>query len=237
MSRVLPYGSPDGFQSLVNPSPGPPPSSLFRFLLPVFLPENQSSLSLISYFPSLPVHSALPANRAPRRRGPSHISFALFHPFVQSWMHAQGSLNAFVAWINIRDLKLPFSWLGSSWLWGPPTLKRLRSSADCGELRSVRGLGGSRVWVGPPVLHPFWDLWIQVFKEIINKPSIMGIWKGFVWTKLRTVLWETDAQIVLRTCLTEARVFSTVLYFIQTKNIHQTWQGVFLQGFKKRLST
>ena len=167
MSRVLPYGSPDGFQSLVNPSPGPPPSSLFRFLLPVFLPENQSSLSLISYFPSLPVHSALPANRAPRRRGPSHISFALFHPFVQSWMHAQGSLNAFVAWINIRDLKLPFSWLGSSWLWGPPALKRLRSSADCGELRSVRGLGGSRVVSRVPSLTAHMShgpLWSNEFK-------------------------------------------------------------------------
>ena len=121
MFRVLPYGSLDRFQNLVNPSPGPPPSSLFHFLLRIFLPEDQSSLSLISYFPSLPVHSALPANRAPWRRGPSHISFVLYHPFVQGWMQARGSLNAFVAWINIRDLKLPSSWLGSSWPWGPHT--------------------------------------------------------------------------------------------------------------------
>ena len=126
--------------------------------------------------------------------------------------------------------------------WGPaglgvPTLECLRSGADCGELRSVRGLGGSRIWVGPPVLHPFWDPWIQVSKEIINKPSMIRIWKGFVWTKLRTVLWVRDAQIVLRNCFSEARVFSAVLYFIQTKNMYQTWQGVFLQGFRKRLST
>ena len=79
--------------------------------------------------------------------------FTLFHLFVQGWTQVRCLFNAMLLEL-ISDIKFPSSWLGSSWPWGPPTLECLRSCTDCGELRSVRGLGGSRVWVGPPVSKP-----------------------------------------------------------------------------------
>lgn len=233
MSKVLPYGSPDGFQSLVNPFTRTPHP--LHYSIPCCQGFPWKPGALVSYllfsFPACALSP--PSKQSLKKRTKSHL--LVFHPFVQSWMHAQGSLNAFVAWINIRDLFSP--WLGSSWPPGvPPHWSRLRSSADCGELRNVRGLGGSRVWMGPQFYIPSGDLWVQVSKEIINKPSIMGIWKGFVWTKLEdcTVGDRCSDRSLEDPAWLEARVFSTVLYVIQTQNMHQTWQGVFLLRLQKK---
>ena len=82
--------------------------------------------------------------------------FTLFHLFVQGWTQVRCLFNAVLLEL-ISDVKFPSSWLGSSWPWGPPTLECLRSCTDCGELRSVRGLGGSRVlWCWRRLLRVPW---------------------------------------------------------------------------------
>ena len=147
-----------------TPIPASPSTSCSRFS---FMKE-QSSWPPRSSVTSLPVCSALPANRAPWRRGPSHIPFILF---VQGWMQAWSLLNAFIAWIHIRDGKLPFSWLGSSWGWGPPTLECLRSCEDCGKSSSIK--------------ETRWDQCLSGFPRFIALSS-QGPW----WSYEFKCLWK-----------------------------------------------
>ena len=125
-----------------------------------FPSKRSRAPDLLHHFPSPSLCSALPANRAPWRRGPSHIPFILF---VQGWMQAWSLLNAFIAWIHIRDGKLPFSWLGSSWGWGPPTLECLRSCEDCGKSSSIKetrwdqGLSGFPRFIALSSQGPWWS--------------------------------------------------------------------------------
>ena len=136
-----------------QPFTSTPPNSLHhstsRSL--VFLSEDWRSLPLTSHFP--PCLCAQQTGLLEEEDKEDTFPFTLFHPFVQGWTQVRCLFNAVMLEL-ISDVKFPSFWLGSSRAWGAPTLECLRSCADYGELRSVRGLGGSRVWVGPPVSQP-----------------------------------------------------------------------------------
>ena len=108
----------------------------------VVLSEDWRSLPLTSHFP--PCLCAQQTGLLEEEDKEDTFPFTLFHPFVQGWMQVRCLFNAMLLELA-SDVKFPISWLGHSWAWGAPTLECLRSCADYGELRSVRGLGGSRV--------------------------------------------------------------------------------------------
>ena len=59
-------------------------------------------------------------------------------------------------------------------------------------------------WMGKQtVVHPDNGI-LLLLMEIINKQSIIGIEKSFIWAKLRTVARKTASQISLRNCSGEA---------------------------------
>ena len=55
-------------------------------------------------------------------------------------------------------------------------------------------------------------------KKKINKQSIIGIEKSFIWTKPRTTGQETSSRATLRNCSGEA-LFSAVFCLVRSKNI------------------
>ena len=93
------------------------------------------------------------------RREPSHILFILFQSFVQVWTQAQCLFHACVVWIHIRDVKLPFSWLGSSWAWGSPHWSVSSNVQTVGsQVVQKDREGGSRVFsfIAPNSRGPWW---------------------------------------------------------------------------------
>ena len=54
--------------------------------------------------------------------------------------------------------------------------------------------------------------------EIINKKSVIGIEKSFIWAKLRIIAQKTTSQVTLRNCSGEVWFIHTVVYLVRAKN-------------------
>ena len=57
--------------------------------------------------------------------------------------------------------------------------------------------------------------------EIINKKSVIGIEKSFIWAKLRTIAQKTTSQITLRNCSGEVWSIHTIVYLVRAKKIRK----------------
>ena len=115
----------------------------------------------------------------------------------------------------------------------------LRSGADCGETSHVRGLGGSRVE---------WDLksYSSYFlRSLISSVHRNDQWKVHNWNRKEFSLSQIEdcskgdsVSIVLRNCSAEACHPAHYSTSSKQRTYTSTWQGVFLQGFKRdRLHT
>lgn len=159
-----------------------------------FLCAEQSSWPLISNTTSLSLCSAFPATELLEE---GQVTSPLSSPINCSRLNkAQCLFNVCVAWIDIRDVKLPSPGWGTAQLGGSHTGGGLSSGADCGESGRVRGLGGSRLEWGPGPYSPHFlgslvITWVQVSTEMVNEKYIAEIGKSFLWAKLSTVARET----------------------------------------------
>ena len=65
----------------------------------------------------------------------------------------------------------------------------------------------------------------QASTKIINKQSIMGTAKSFIWVKLRTIAWETAFQVTLRNCSRE--VWFLAQYYILSEQRTLNKSGIY----------
>ena len=71
-----------------------------------------------------------------------------------------------------------------------------------------------------------------VSTEIINKQSIIGIEKSFMWAKLRTIATGDSFSDNSEKLLVRSMDFSTVLYLVRNKE-HHISQGYIPSRFQK----
>ena len=115
-------------------APQPPNSdSCFRAF-----PSLKSSAHYLFHSPSLLWLYAQVSQKTELLEEEDQVTFILFPPCVQGWAQPQCFLYACAAWVNIKDVKLPFFWLGSSCPWGFPTLECLRSGTECAKSKKKK---------------------------------------------------------------------------------------------------
>ena len=207
MLSVLACGSFDGDQNLVNHLPVPPsPPHHSTSCSRAFLCAEQSSSPIISSITSLSLCSALPATELLEE---GQVTSPLSSPINCSRLNkAQCLFNVCVAWIDIRDVKLPSPGWGTAQLGGSHTgVSQVR--CRLWGVRSCKRTGREQAWVGSWALQPTFPKVPD--DQMSSSVHRNGQWKAHSWNRKEFSLSQTadcskgdSVPIALRNCSAEA---------------------------------